>query len=137
MSETDTKNEMNKTRDAGVLDWERLPVEIRKSVEALRDKKTDDIRVVDLRGFTPFCDFVILGTVYSSAQANVALKEITDVMKSEGLKLHGTEGDESSNWLLIDFWDVVIHLFRPETRKYYNLEALWADFPWWPGEINV
>jgi ribosome-associated protein len=114
-----------------------IPAEVREGVDALRDKKVEELRVYDLRAFTPFCDFVVLGTVFSSAQARVAQQSIIDRLSSAGLKLWGVEGGEDSSWLLIDFWDVVVHLFRPETRRYYNLEALWADFPWWPGEERV
>ncbi len=119
------------------LKWERIPEMYRDAVETLRDKKVEDIRVYDLRGFTPFCDFVILGTAMSSAQASVARTSATGALKEHDLKLYGLEGEDDSNWMLIDFWDVVIHLFRPETRKYYNLEALWADLPWWPGDVEV
>jgi len=119
------------------LRWERIPENYRDAVDALRDKKVEGIRVYDLRAFTPFCDFVILGTVMSSAQAAVARNSVTGILKEKGVKLYGVEGEDDSNWMLIDFWDIVIHLFRPETRKYYNLEALWADLPWWPGEIEV
>jgi ribosome-associated protein len=121
----------------GSIDWDLLPVEIQKGVEALKDKKVEDIRVYDLRSFTPFCDFVILGTVMSGAQAKVAKGSIIDALSESGLKLFGIEGEDDSRWMLVDFWDIVVHLFRPETRDYYNLEALWADFPWWPGEIKV
>lgn len=120
-----------------VLIWTDLPDEVREGVDALRDKKVEGIRVYDLRGFTPFCDFVVLGTVFSSAQAKVAQRSIIDSLGSAGLRLWGVEGGEDSGWVLIDFWDVVVHLFRPETRQYYNLEALWADLPWWPGESRV
>lgn len=119
------------------LEWDRIPEEVRKGVEALKDKKVEEIRIYDLRSFTPFCDFVIIGTVMSGAQARVAKEGISDVFINEGWRLHGVEGEDDSSWMLIDFWDVVIHLFRPETRDYYNLEALWADFPWWPGELEV
>lgn len=119
------------------LAWERIPEDARMAVEALRDKKVESIRVYDLRSFTPFCDFVILGTVMSGAQARVAKEAVSKALMNEGLKLHGIEGEDDSGWMLIDFWDIIVHLFRPETRDYYNLEALWADFPWWPGEIYV
>jgi ribosome-associated protein len=120
-----------------VLEWKDIPGSVVDCIEALKDRKVEDIRVYDLRGFTPFCDFVILGTAMSPAQARVARAGVTEAMKNQDIKLYGVEGDDDSNWLLIDFWDVVIHLFRPETRKYYNLEALWADLPWWPGEVDV
>ncbi len=119
------------------LDWESVPATVREGVEALRDKKVEDIRVYDLREFTPFCDYVILGTVFSSAQAKAARASITGAIEEQDLKLYGVEGDDESSWLLIDFWDIVVHLFRPDTRHYYNLEALWADLPWWPGEVEV
>ncbi|MFH1675936.1 MAG: ribosome silencing factor [bacterium] len=118
------------------LKWDEIPVEVQEGLESLRDKKTEDLRVYDLREFTPYVDFVVLGTVFSSAQARVAKEAIVGSMKARGLKLYGVEGEEDSGWLLIDFWDVVVHLFKPETRKYYNLEALWADLPWWPGESS-
>ena len=119
------------------LKWELIPLEVRQGIEALRDKKVEGLRIYDLRGFTPFCDFVILGTVLSSVQAKVAMQSIIGAFRESGLKVYGVEGQDDSTWLLIDFWDVVVHLFRPDTRKYYNLEALWADLPWWPGEIQV
>lgn len=121
-------------RDRGILEWDRIPEEVRKGLDALKDKKVEGLRAYDVRGFTPFCDFVILGTVMSPAQATVAKDDIVKTFTENGFKVYGTEGDEHSNWLLIDFWDVVVHLFRPDARKYYNLEALWADLPWWPGE---
>jgi len=120
-----------------VLEWSEVPQEVRAGVEALRDKKVEDIRVYDLREFTPFCDFVIIGTVFSSAQARVGRSSVTEAIESGGLRLYGVEGEDDSSWVLVDFWDVVVHLFRPETRRYYNLEALWADLPWWPGETAV
>lgn len=133
MSEAAKKKDMRQT---ALLDWNEMPEEIHAAIETLRDKKVEDLRVYDMRGFTPFCDFVILGTVLSSAQARVARNSIVQAMESSGIRLYGVEGEDDSNWLLIDFWDLVVHLFRPETRDYYNLEALWADLPWWPGEIE-
>jgi ribosome-associated protein len=117
-----------------ILSWAELPDEVKLSVEALREKKVEYITVHDLRSFTPFCDIVILGTVHSSAQAKVAMDSVSKAMKEAGFKLWGVEGSEDSSWLLIDFWDVVVHLFRPESRGYYNLEALWADLPVWSDE---
>jgi ribosome-associated protein len=117
-----------------IISWDDLPDEVKLSVEALREKKVEKITVHDLRSFTPFCDFVILGTVHSSAQAKVAMDTISKSMGEVGIKLWGLEGSEDSSWLLIDFWDVVVHLFRPESRGYYNLEALWADLPVWFDE---
>jgi len=107
---------MNNNSHKPVLEWDRIPNEVQRGIDALKDKKVEDIRVYDLRGFTPFCDFVILGTAFSSAQARVAMAEVSDAMDSAGIKVYGVEGDENANWLLIDFWDVVVHLFRPENR---------------------
>jgi ribosome-associated protein len=129
------KTQKTEEKNEQILGWDEIPDEVRLVVEALRDKKVEEIRVYDLRSFTPFCDFVVLGTVFSSAQARVTLQEAVEAMGKVGFKLWGVEGADDSNWMLIDFWDVVIHLFRPETRRYYNLEALWGDLPWWPGEM--
>lgn len=136
VDEKENRTESNQT-GALVLVWEEIAPEVREGVEALREKKVENLRVYDLRGFTPFCDFVMIGTCHSPAQAKVAQEGIVKSMAEAGVKLWGVEGEHDSDWLLIDFWDTVIHLFRPETRRYYNLEALWADQPWWPGEPVV
>ncbi len=133
---SDRKKVLNQT-DNQAIQWSDIPPEVREVVEAMKDKKVEDIRVYDLRAFTPFLDFVVLGTVYSSAQAKVVQGSVSVAMAEAGMKLWGVEGDTDSGWMLIDFWDVVVHLFRPEIRRYYNLEALWADLPWWPGEHDV
>lgn len=129
-----SKTRKTKQRDDLTLLWENLPEEVKAAVNALRDKKVEEIRVYDLREFTPFVDFVVLGTVFSSAQTRVAHTSVVAAVEELGLKLWGIEGDDDSGWVLVDFWDIVVHLFKPELRTYYNLEALWADFPWWPGE---
>ena len=126
-------NELNRGEQHALL-WDDLPMEVRAGLSALQDKKVEDLRVYDLREFTPFCDFVVIGTAFSSVQAGVVREELKKSLTSEGLRLYGIEGEDDSGWLLIDFWDIIVHIFKPETRRYYNLEALWADFPWWPGE---
>ncbi len=137
MSDTSSNTEQTDTVRNPTLSWKAIPESVREGVEALRDRKIEDIRVYDLRGFTPYCDFVILGTALSSAQAKVARASVSEALEARDLNVFGVEGEDNSNWLLIDFWDIVVHLFRPETREYYNLEALWADLPWWPGEVEV
>ncbi|HDS30612.1 MAG TPA: ribosome silencing factor [Firmicutes bacterium] len=134
--EAKNKKELN-TDDELVLQWDEIPPEVRAGVDALQDKKVEGLRVYDLRSFTPFCDFVILCTVMSPAQAKVAKESFIMSMEAEGCRLWGIEGGEDSGWMLVDFWDAVVHIFKPETRRYYNLEALWADLPWWPGEPGV
>ncbi|HEX9744672.1 MAG TPA: ribosome silencing factor [bacterium] len=128
-NEADKKN-LN-SADENKLLWDDFPPEVRSGVLALQEKQVEDIRVYDLREFTPFCDFVVIGTVMSPAQSKVAHSELSKAMETAGMKLHGVEGGENSGWMLIDYWDIVVHIFRPESRKYYNLEGLWADFPWW------
>ena len=122
--------------DELTIQWVDLPEEVRGGVEALREKKVENIKVYDLRTFTPFFDYVLIGTVFSAAQGKVAIESVVDSMERAGYKLWGVEGGEDSGWVLIDFWDVVVHLFRPEVRRYYNLEALWADLPSWSGEMS-
>lgn len=123
----------NQDSDQELL-WSDMPVEVQHAVDVLKEKKVENIRVFDLKSFTPFFDYVLIGTVYSSAQAKVAQESLIDAMKEINVKLWSIEGEDDSNWLLVDFWDIVIHLFRPESREYYNLEALWRDFPSWSSD---
>jgi len=101
---------------------------VKKAIDAIKEKKGREIVVFDMRGFTPFVDYHVITSAESSVQAKALLDTIMEHARKPK-KARGIEGDPESGWVLIDFWDVVIHIFRPELRKYYNLEGLWGDLP--------
>ncbi len=102
---------------------------VEAAIEAILNKKGEEIAVFDMRGFTPFMDFSILATAGSAIQAKVLMESVIEEVKKTGTRVRSIEGDIDSGWVLIDFWDLVVHIFRPELRKYYNLDGLWADMP--------
>jgi ribosome-associated protein len=86
-----------------------------------------DIAIIDLRELTPVFDYFVLATGSSRRQLHAIAEEIDDVLRREfGDKRLGIEGYADSRWILLDFGDVVIHLFDEETRDYYDLEQLWT-----------
>ena len=86
-----------------------------------------DIAIIDLRELTPVFDYFVLATGSSRRQLHAIAEEIDDVLRRDfGDKRLGIEGYADSRWILLDFGDVVIHLFDEETRQYYDLEQLWA-----------
>ena len=106
-----------------------LPPDVKAAVDAILEKKGDGIVVFDMRGFTPFVDFQIITSAASAVQAKVLLESVMNNVEKVGAKARSVEGDPASGWVLIDFWDLVVHIFRPELRSYYNIEGLWADLP--------
>ena len=86
-----------------------------------------DVVVLDLRELTSMCDYFVLATGTSRRQLHAISEEIDDVLKRDfNDKRMGIEGYADSHWILLDFGDVVVHLFDAETRDYYALEQLWA-----------
>jgi ribosome-associated protein len=86
-----------------------------------------DIAIIDLRELTPIFDYFVLVTGSSRRQLHAISEEIDQVLQKEfGDKRLGIEGYAESRWILLDFGDVVVHLFDEETRGYYDLEQLWA-----------
>lgn len=86
-----------------------------------------DIKIIDLRHLTSVFDYFVLATGSSRRQLHAVAEEIDQVLRKEyGDKRLGLEGYSDSRWILLDFGDVVIHLFDDETRQYYDLENLWA-----------
>jgi ribosome-associated protein len=86
-----------------------------------------DIAIFDLRELTPVFDYFVLVTGSSRRQLHAIAEEIDDVLRRDfGDKRLGIEGYADSRWILLDFGDIVIHLFDEETREYYDLEHLWA-----------
>ncbi len=96
-------------------------------VEAIKEKKGYDIKVIDLRGITNVADFFIVCSGDSGAQLR-AIKDSVKIKTREiEEKPNHVEEDTEPQWVLIDFFDVIVHIFKPETREYYSLERLWAD----------
>ena len=93
------------------------------------EKKGETIHIYDLRGLSDVTDYFVLITAQSKLQIRAILYAIEKGLKERGVMILGHEGDSNSQWMLLDYADCVIHIFSPELRQYYNLEALWGDAP--------
>ena len=93
------------------------------------DKRVDDIRILDLRGSCPYADFFVVGTGRNAPQVRGVLKDIQKEMALQKYKLINEAGRGSDEWALIDYGDIITHIFSKEAREYYQLEELWADAP--------
>jgi ribosome-associated protein len=96
-------------------------------VESLQSKKGLDILLMDLRSSTDATDFFILCTATSSLQVKTLADEVADKLKEEGQRPWHIEGYKTRRWVLIDYVDIVVHIFQREAREFYALERLWGD----------
>ena len=100
--------------------------------EIASDKKAIDIRVIDLRGIVSYTDFFVICSGNTERQAKAIHDGIHEELKKgddDRLLPRRTEGDREARWILMDYWDVVVHIFTPEAREYYRLENLWGEAP--------
>ena len=113
----------NIVREAWVL--EALEV-ARKVVEAAGEKQAADIALLDARGVCSFADYFVICSGESDRQIKAIHEEIGHILKKEGILPHHREGTVDSGWLLLDFGDVIVHIFAPFERDYYQLDKLWS-----------
>jgi ribosome-associated protein len=90
------------------------------------DKKAEDVLLLDVRGLTSYADYFVLLTADNERQASAIADEIDDRLSKEGAEKVGAEG-HGGRWVLIDYGDVVAHVFSRDARGFYDLEGLWAD----------
>lgn len=95
-------------------------------VEAASDKQAADILLLDTRKACSFADYFVICTGESDRQIRTIYDEVGHVLKKEGILPHHCEGALDSGWLLLDFGDVVVHIFAPSEREYYQLDKLWS-----------
>jgi len=93
------------------------------------ENRAEDIVILDLRGICAIADFFIIATGTSDRQMRAVADQIEAFGQTVGQKPYGVSGYDSASWLLLDYVDVVIHLFEESKRKYYDLELLWGDAP--------
>ncbi|MFO7639319.1 MAG: ribosome silencing factor [bacterium] len=95
----------------------------------LEEKFGEDIVTVDLSGQTALADYFVIVTAGSSIHARALGEAVVAEMKAAGERVNHVEGLEHGNWVLLDYVDVVVHIFSGEARQYYGLERLWGDLP--------
>ena len=96
------------------------------------DKKAMDIRVIDLRGIVSYTDFFVICSGNTERQAKAIHDSIYEELKKgddERLLPRRTEGAREARWILLDYWDVIVHIFTRDARRYYRLEQLWGEAP--------
>lgn len=103
--------------------------------DAALNKKASDVSILDIRGVSNSTDFVMVCSGDSSRQTQAIADEVLAKLREKGVRPIGIEGYETAKWILLDFSDIVVHVFHEETRKYYEIERLWEDAQ--KVEVNI
>ena len=94
--------------------------------EAASDKKAEDVLMISLEGRTSIADHFVVVTGRSKIQTRAIADGIAEAVRGHGFSVARTEGYSDGNWILLDLGSIVVHVFTPEHREFYNLERLWA-----------
>ncbi|MCB6308626.1 ribosome silencing factor [Mediterraneibacter glycyrrhizinilyticus] len=94
---------------------------------ALDEKKGEDIRIIDIAGISVLADYFIIANGSSESQVQAMVDNVEEEMHKAGYSLKQREGYGSGNWVLLDFGDVIVHVFDKENRLFYDLERIWRD----------
>lgn len=97
--------------------------------KALDDKHGQDIHTIDLRGISSLTDFFIITNGNNEPHVKTLADEVQSALTQAGLTMRSLEGYAESSWILLDFGDIIIHVFDKTTREFYNLERIWSDAP--------
>jgi len=99
----------------------------RLAAEAASEKQASDILVLDIRRVTLLADYFVICSAQTERQLQTVVEEVEEQLGRAGVELLGREGTADSGWAVLDFGDVIVHVFRPQERAYYRLEEVWAE----------
>ena len=105
----------------------RLPAQVSAAIAAAEDKQARDLVVLDLRSAAGFTDFFVICSGSNQRQIRAIADAVMESLATSGAKPAHVEGYERSEWVLIDYFDFIVHVFAPETRLFYGLERLWGN----------
>ena len=94
---------------------------------ALSDKKGEDIKIIDITGISVLADYFIIANGNSDSQVNALVDNVEEELHIAGYPLRQREGQASGSWVLLDFGDIIVHVFDKENRLFYDLERIWKD----------
>lgn len=104
----------------------RLPAQIETAIAAAEDKKAHDLVVLDLRKAVGFTDYFVICSGTNPRQIRAIADSVMEALRETGAKPAHVEGYERSDWILLDYFDFIVHVFATETRLFYGLERLWG-----------
>jgi ribosome-associated protein len=122
-----TKKRTTTTTTKAAGRGKKLPSEVTSAVAAALDKKASDIVVLDLRHTPAFTDFFVVCSGQNSRQVKAIADNIEDTLRQAGVRPAHVEGYERAEWILMDFFTLIVHVFAPQKRDFYGLERLWGD----------
>ena len=105
----------------------KLPADVSKAVRAALDKKAGDVVVLDLRNTPAFTDFFILCSGTSQRQVKAIADAVEEALRAAKVRPAHVEGYDRADWILMDVFSFIVHVFTPQTRAFYALERLWGD----------
>lgn len=100
---------------------------VNKIVRALDSKKARDIVVLNISGLTTITDYFIIATGGSKLQVQALAENVEEELLKDGIRAGGREGYDTADWILLSYDDAIVHIFKDETREFYNLEHIWKD----------
>jgi ribosome-associated protein len=121
MAKTDTRR--SRTRPAK----HRLTGDIGRAVKAALDKKASDVIVLDLRHTPAFTDFFLICSGQNTRQVQAIADAVDEALRAAKVRPSHVEGYDRAEWILMDFFTFIVHVFTPQTRAFYSLERLWGD----------
>lgn len=100
---------------------------VKLAVEALKEKKGEDIKIIDIEGVSVIADYFVLASASNANQTQALVDNVEEKLFKAGYECHQKEGSMSSTWVLMDYGDVIVHVFSKEDRLFYDLERIWRD----------
>lgn len=97
------------------------------AVHALEEKKAKDIRIIDISDVTVLADYFIIASGNNRNQVQAMADEVEEALYKAGMEPKQVEGYQTANWILLDYQDIIIHIFDEENRLFYDLERIWRD----------
>lgn len=97
--------------------------------EAVLEKQGGEIAILQVSELTSLADFFVICSAESEPQIRAMVDAVGGALSAQGIKPYGIEGREGSSWVLVDYSDVILHIFKKDAREFYNLDRLWGDAP--------
>ena len=100
---------------------------VKAAYKGLDDKLAKDIKVLEIKDISPIADYFIIASGTNSNQIKAMADSVEEALYKAGFRLNHSEGMQTGSWILLDFSDIIVHLFNEEDRNFYNLERIWVD----------